>query len=204
MKCVPITFAEMCLSNILKEWSKKPIDSKPTLVQVVVWYHQATSQHLIHMVIRGHSINTLRPGQNGRHFPDDFFKCIFLNENTWISIDISLKFVPKGRINNIPALAQIMTWRRLGDKPLSEPMMVGLLTHICVTRPQWVILWCHMATQILVNIGPGIGLLPDNSNPLPDPMLTNHQCGPMTITWPKFHKKGHSHQLLKMAWKLSI
>ena len=31
-----------------------------------------------------------------------------------------------------------MAWRRLGDKPLSEPMMVSLLTHICVTRPQWV------------------------------------------------------------------
>ena len=31
-----------------------------------------------------------------------------------------------------------MAWRRSGDKPLSEPMMVSLLTHICVTRPQWV------------------------------------------------------------------
>ena len=31
-----------------------------------------------------------------------------------------------------------MAWRRLGDKPLSEPMMVNSLTHICVTRPQWV------------------------------------------------------------------
>ena len=40
--------------------------------------------------------------------------------------------------NNITALVQIMAWRRLGDKPLSEPMMVNLLTHICVTRPQWV------------------------------------------------------------------
>ena len=30
-----------------------------------------------------------------------------------------------------------MVWRRPGDKPLSEPMMVNLLTHICVTRPQW-------------------------------------------------------------------
>ena len=37
-----------------------------------------------------------------------------------------------------PALVQIMAWRRSGDKPLSEPMMVSLLTHICVTRPQWV------------------------------------------------------------------
>ena len=32
-----------------------------------------------------------------------------------------------------------MAWRRSGDKPLSEPMMVRLPTHICVTRPQWVI-----------------------------------------------------------------
>ena len=39
-------------------------------------------------------------------------------------------------INNIPAMAQVMAWCRLGDKPLSEPMMVSLLTQICVTRPQ--------------------------------------------------------------------
>ena len=83
-------------------------------------------------------INAWRPRQNGRHFPDDIFKCIFLNENIWILIDMSLKFFPKGPINNIPALVQIMAWRRPGDKPLSEPMMVSLLTHICVTRPQWV------------------------------------------------------------------
>ena len=82
-------------------------------------------------------LSTLRPRQNGRHFADDIFKCIFLNENVWISIKISLNFVPKDRINNIPALVQIMAWRRSGDKPLSEPMMVSLLTHICVTRPQW-------------------------------------------------------------------
>ena len=41
-------------------------------------------------------------------------------------------------INNIPALVQIMAWRRPGDKPLSEPMLLCSLTHICVTRPQWV------------------------------------------------------------------
>ena len=83
-------------------------------------------------------INTLRPWQNGRHFADDILKCIFLNENVWIPIKISLKFVPKGPINNIPALVEIMAWRRPGDKPLSEPVTVGLPTHICVTRPQWV------------------------------------------------------------------
>ena len=83
-------------------------------------------------------INTLRPRQNGSHFPDDTFKHIFVNENARILIEISLKFVPKDPINNIPALVQIMAWRRPGDKPLSEPMMASLLTHICVTRPQWV------------------------------------------------------------------
>ena len=84
------------------------------------------------------SINTLSPRQNGRCFADDTFKRIFLNENVRISIKFSLKFVPKGPINNIPALVQIMAWRRLGDKPLSEPVMTSLLTHVCVTRPQWV------------------------------------------------------------------
>ena len=69
---------------------------------------------------------------------DNIFKCIFLNANVWISIKISLKFVPKGPINNIPALVQIMAWRHPGDKPLSAPMMVSLPTHICIARPQWV------------------------------------------------------------------
>ena len=38
------------------------------------------------------------------------------NENVSISIEISLKFVPKGPINNIPALVQTTAWRRPGDK----------------------------------------------------------------------------------------
>ena len=82
--------------------------------------------------------NALRPRQNGRQFADDIFKCIFLNENVSIAIQISLKFVPKGPINNIPSLIKIMAWRRSGEKPLSEPMLVSLPTQICVTRPQCV------------------------------------------------------------------
>ena len=58
------------------------------------------------------TFNTLRPRQNGRRFPDDIFKCIFIDENIWVSIKVSLKFVPKGPINNIPAIG-----RRSGDKP---------------------------------------------------------------------------------------
>ena len=39
-----------------------------------------------------------------------------------------------------------MAWRRLGDKPLSEPMMVSLLTHISVNPPQWVKQWrCRLS-----------------------------------------------------------
>ena len=79
-----------------------------------------------------------RPRRNGQHFTDDIFKCIFFNENVWISIKISLTFVPKGPIYNIPALVPIMAWRLPGNEPLSEPMMDSLLMHICITRPQWV------------------------------------------------------------------
>ena len=56
---------------------------------------------------------------------------------------------------------QIMAWRRPGDKPLSEPMVVSLLMHICITRPQWVtgahplfqephlgeLVWAHLGSQ---------------------------------------------------------
>ena len=82
--------------------------------------------------------NTLSLRQNGCHIQDDIFKCIFLNENVWIVIKISLKFVPKSPINNIPSLVQIMAWCRPGNKPLSEPMLVSLLMHICFTGSQWV------------------------------------------------------------------
>ena len=87
---------------------------------------------------KSNSLTRWSRDKNGRHFADDTFKRIFLNENIKIPITISLKFVPRGSINSIPALVQKMAWRRPGDKPLSEPMVVRLPTHICVTRPQWV------------------------------------------------------------------
>ena len=91
-----------------------------------------------HHCVRNHwqlryLLNTLRPIFSRLHFQMDFF-----NKNIWISLRNSLKFVLKVRIDNIPALVKIMAWRRPGNTPLSEPMMVSLLTHICVTRPQWV------------------------------------------------------------------
>ena len=113
-------------------------------------------------------LNTLRPRQNGRHFADDTFKQIFLNENIRISLKISLKFVPKGSINNIPALVQIMAWRRPGDKTLSEPMMVNLPTHICVTRPQWVY-WTLLHSGALYHDNWRIPLMESIRSPLISP-----------------------------------
>ena len=79
-------------------------------------------------------------------------------------------FVPKCPINNIPALVQIMAWCCSGNKPLSESMVVSLLTHICVTRPQcvkrhhgWVITcpvkfgWIHSHTSTAVPLNFGNG-----------------------------------------------
>ena len=110
----------MNIPNITdSQWSMIPMGS----MAAVGWDHQTGPQPLTHW---------------GRDKMDATFKRIFVNENVWILIEISLKFVPKGPINNIPALVQIMAWCRPGDKPLSEPMMVSLPTHICVTRPQWV------------------------------------------------------------------
>ena len=89
--------------------------------------------------------NTLRPRRNEQHLADDIFKHIFFNENSM------KKFLPKGPINNIPALVQIMAWRHSGAKPLSEPMMISLPTHIYVTRPQRV-KCCVDHTSTVLNV----------------------------------------------------
>ena len=68
--------------------------------------------------------NSCPPGQNGCHFANATFICIFVNEKFCIAIKISLKLVPKGPIDNNPALVQIMAQHRLGDMPLSELVMV--------------------------------------------------------------------------------
>ena len=61
---------------------------------------------------------------NCRHFAANILKCIFLNENVWNVLTISLKLVPKVQLNNIPSLVQIKAWCRSGDKPLSYSMMI--------------------------------------------------------------------------------
>ena len=89
------------------------------------------------------NLNTLRQRQHGRHIADDTFKGIFL-------IKISLKFVPRGSIKNIPALVQIMAWRRPGNRPqwvnrnfyifIQENAFENVVWKMAtiLTRPQWV------------------------------------------------------------------
>ena len=66
------------------------------------------------------------------------FHVHFLQWKLWYFDWIFTEICSQGPIDNNPALVQIMAWRRSVDKPLSEPMMVTLPTHICVARPQWV------------------------------------------------------------------
>ena len=61
--------------------------------------------------------------QNGRHYTDDFFKCIFMNEKFCSLIPISLNFVHKGPIDKKSVLCQVMAWHQTSSKPLSEPML---------------------------------------------------------------------------------
>ena len=52
-----------------------------------------------------------------------FSNAFFFNEKVRISIQFSLKFVPKGPIDNKSPLVQVMAWRRTGAKPLPELML---------------------------------------------------------------------------------
>ena len=63
------------------------------------------------------------PGQNRRQFVD-IFKCISMNEKYCILIPISLKFVPKGLNDTKTEFIQVVAWRRTGDKPLPEVMLI--------------------------------------------------------------------------------
>ena len=111
------SFKKLCLSILSGKWHPFCSDSMCELktVQLLLF----TSWQILKTASKTSEVhqpkpwsarrfNTLRPRQNGRHFADNIFKCIFLDENVWISLKISLKFVPKGPINNIPALLQIM------------------------------------------------------------------------------------------------
>ena len=73
--------------------------------------------------VKGRRFNSSPHGQNGHHFADYVFKCIFINFIFFISTRIALNFVPEDPTDNKSALFQIMDWRRTSGKPLFEPML---------------------------------------------------------------------------------
>ena len=101
-----------------------------------------------------------------------------------------------------------MAWRRSGDKPLSEPMMIRLLTHICVTRPQWVnmsplsVAYMHQLTgSSLVQV---MACCLFGTKPLPEPMLAYCKLDsweqiPVKLEWKHYHF--HSR---KCIWKCGL
>ena len=68
-------------------------------------------------------LNSFPLGQKGCIFTDNIFRYIFVNEKFCILVKISLKFVPMGLVDNNAALVQIMACPRIGNMPLSEPML---------------------------------------------------------------------------------
>ena len=123
-------------SNTRPQQTSTQGSNRRTLCILYSIYSAASHGKVVTITTLGFS--TLRLRQNDRQFADDIFKCIFLDEIIWISVEISLKFVPGGLVNNISALVQIMAWRWPGDKPLSEPVMVIFPPYLCVTRLQWI------------------------------------------------------------------
>ena len=77
---------------------------RDTIGVLTVFYQAISCLGSWLLVHDNENINALRPRQCCCHFADNIFKCIFLNENVWISLEISMIFVPGVRINNIPAL----------------------------------------------------------------------------------------------------
>ena len=127
MRCVRLcSFTVWCHTLETLQYCTKPL----------IWTWQISTTYTI-TVLKNNSVNILLSsikfhrakdnsspsGQNGRHFTDDIFRCICMNEKFCISIQISLKFVPKGPNDNYPVLIQIKAWYRIGDKPLAEPMV---------------------------------------------------------------------------------
>ena len=89
-----------------------------------LWRHRNAENRPVFWHRHRQCASSSPPEQDGRLFADDIFRCIFVNENFCILIQISLKFIRKGPINNVQALVEIMAWCRIGDKPISERMLI--------------------------------------------------------------------------------
>ena len=110
-----------------------------------------------------------------------------------------LKFVPMGPINYIPAWVQIMACRRPGDKPLSEPMMVSLPTHICVTRPQCVKTSILLSTKSLSRILSPAQFLSISNKPAATSLI-GYWFLP-TVTLPHLCTRYNNHVVILWTWR---
>ena len=115
-----------CIFIIFFSWRTQLNDMTCHALKFSSWNSNSMNECYLHLSLHRklYFLKRLRPRQNDCHFQVGAFKCIFLNEHVWISIKISLKFVPKDPFNNILALVQKMAWRRPSDKPLFEAVMV--------------------------------------------------------------------------------
>ena len=143
------------MSNILANFGKYAISDCPFITLMLNCLFGLSPSvfrmnyvHIV-LIVSHRGLNVILT-HRGRDKMDAISQTTFSNVFSWMKMHgfRLLKFVPKVRINNVPALVQIMSWRRPGDKPLSEPMMVSLLTHICVTRPQWVKVKCSTGKPV--------------------------------------------------------
>ena len=77
-------------------------------------------------------INILWPRQNGRHFPYEILKYIFMNINRQILIRKSLIIVAKGWMDSKSSLVPVMAWRRKCAKTAHYYLSVN--TTMVITR----------------------------------------------------------------------
>ena len=118
----------------LTHWGRDIMDTISDIYTLSYYHHQIRSMNY-------YPLFRVRSWINGVPCMSSYililmrFSSAFSYENIWIALNIQLKFIPKGPINNIPALVQIVPWHRPCDKPLSEPMWL-VCRHI--TLPQWV------------------------------------------------------------------
>ena len=165
-----VGLSSFSLSNVLSKWV---VPWHQPLKHILAWqmlnqYRDALrTPPSVDVSLDCANFNTLRPRQDGRHFPDDIFRCIFLNENTWIAINISLNFVTKGPLDNIPSLVQIMAcghylnqwwlvYRRIyASLGLNElKWLVCELRYVCLTMSlHWLrepLLWANSHNKLWI------------------------------------------------------
>ena len=112
----PIEVVNISFTFIKGLIQTRPESEAPIPVHAFCWNGVLMSNAATCGDKNGNAINSSPQGQNGRRFADNIFRLTFVNEKFGILRKNSLKFVPKGPIDNNPALVQIMAWRRLGNK----------------------------------------------------------------------------------------